>query len=61
MDPETIQRVEETHGPSVIWRNGLVGWICTCGAPWPCRVLQLADDARRQQYRVVRDGGGAES
>lgn len=59
MTPEEITRIENTHGPSVTSQNGSVGWVCTCGASWPCRVLQLADDARRQHHRVERAGAAA--
>jgi hypothetical protein len=55
MDQEAITRVEATHGPSITWRNGQVSWVCTCGAGWPCRVWQLADDVRQQRARMARD------
>ena len=51
MDAQHIERIERDHGPSITWRNGAVGWICTCGGAWPCPVLQLADDARQQRGR----------
>jgi hypothetical protein len=63
MKPEDIERIEQTHGPSVTWQNGAVGWVCICGDAWPCRLLQLADDARRAHAAIKRayvDRGGNE-
>ncbi len=57
MDAEDVARIEQTHKASVTWLNGAVGWVCVCGNSWPCRLLQLADDARQRQARVTRHGG----
>jgi hypothetical protein len=55
VDAEDIARIEATHGPSIAWLNGSVGWKCTCGGSWPCPTYQLADDIRQQRHRVARD------
>jgi dihydrodipicolinate synthase/N-acetylneuraminate lyase len=54
VNAEDIDRIEATHGPSVNWQNGAVGWICMCGNGWPCEVLRLADDARKAQAAIKR-------
>ena len=57
MNADDVARIEQTHKASVTWLNGAVGWVCVCGNQWPCRLLQLADDARRQQARAGRNLG----
>ncbi len=61
VNADDVVRIEQTHKASVMWLNGAVGWICVCGNAWPCRLLQLADDARQQQARVTRHAGRATS
>jgi hypothetical protein len=55
VEAEDLDRIEQTHGPSIRWQAGAVGWVCTCGSAWPCRTVQLAADVRAQHYRVLRD------
>jgi hypothetical protein len=55
MTPEDADRIEQTHRATVGWQAGVVGWQCLCGNPWPCRLLQLADDVRRAREAWSRD------
>jgi hypothetical protein len=54
MDAEDCDRIEASHRPCVTWQNATVGWVCLCGNSWPCRLLQLADDARRAHAAITR-------
>jgi hypothetical protein len=54
VDAEDIARIEADHGPSVTWQSSQIGYECKCVGPWPCRVMQLADDARKARAAIKR-------
>jgi hypothetical protein len=47
----------EQHEAYVVWRNGVIGWECECGGPWPCEVVRLADEAGQRRTQVARTAG----
>ncbi len=48
---------DEQHEANVVWRNNMIGWECTCGNPWPCEVVRLADEAGQRRAQVARTAG----
>jgi hypothetical protein len=55
MNAEDANQIDVEHTPDVVYGlGGGLAWVCGCGSSWPCRQLQLADDARQRQARIAR-------